>query len=331
MSPDSRTRRAGTPWAEADYRALVDQLRAGRPVDEIAVAIGRSAGAVRASFKFFLPLELHNRRIDREAWLRTQLASPKWDWLSVVVDNHRRIDGAQPLWTDRQTQLAAAAWERRTPIDDLADQLGCSEIDAAKLLMSLGKAADTAEIARELHARPGSVLDARRRMSEDRSACAVWVLVVDHATGGPTNRELGHPTRISIHADQHSARTRRDELVRHHDELAGHAATGLPATVRWSITQRTIGDDAGTEEHGLHQLVDTNSDVAVEARQLRRGDRIHPTAGSAVYTVDDVKPSGRRIVVSAHSEPETGITMRIEIDYLPTTLVQLELTTESVP
>ena len=74
---------------------------------------------------------------------------------------------------------------------------------------------------------------------------------------------------------------------------------------------------------------DAPAPLTISGAALRRGDRIHPTAGSAVYTVDDVKPVGRRVVVTAHSEPEPGVTMRIEIDYLPTTLVQLDLVTKS--
>ncbi|WP_280381321.1 hypothetical protein [Nocardia wallacei] len=250
MTDRGRTLRAWAAWTEDDYHALVADLRNGLALETAAANLGRSVTAVAKRLSYFIPPEENIPVEERELWVRDRLSRPRWDWLAVVRDwqQHRRED----LWSVAHTQAAAQAWAHRTPLADLARDLGTSETAATRLLLHLGLAENRGQVIDRLGATPGAALALREQMATDREACAVWILVIDGAAGTTSPHGLGFPRDITTHANQDDAEAERDRLLRWHDR-ASKALPTPPEPVVWSITERTLGDHAiGTSLHGQH-------------------------------------------------------------------------------
>lgn len=262
MTARPTTLRAWAAWTEDDYHSLVNDLRNGLGLDTAAANLGRSVSAVTKRLGYFIPPEENVPREERELWVRDSLSRTRWDWLAVVRDHQRH--NREELWSVADTQTAVRAWAARTPIAELAAQLGTSEVSTSRLLIHLGLAENRTEVIAHLGATPGDALARREEMATDRTAGSVWVLVIDGAAGTPSPRALGFPREITIHESQAAAEAERDRVLNWHDR----AKTNETDPVIWSITERSIGDHIiGTALHGQHP---TRAKSTPPARPTRR-------------------------------------------------------------
>ncbi|WP_190817629.1 hypothetical protein [Saccharopolyspora pogona] len=230
-------------WFDGDYAQLIDALRQGAELADIAAELQRSVGAVEGRLKYLIPGDAVRGARARESWLRTKLADePDYDWRAVALRNYAAEE--RRYWTATDERELIAGWRRRTFLPALAEQLRASDFQVARQLCRLGLAASVTEVVEHLGAAPGSTTEVRARMNADRAAAAVWVLVVD---GEGTRIPLfdGQRRHISLHASFDDAQQRLDQLLRQ----AGRRNRG---ELRWSLAERTLGEDTyGATHHDL--------------------------------------------------------------------------------
>jgi hypothetical protein len=240
-------RRAGERWSDADHQILVDQLRAGLPLEDVAALLGRNVGGVLGRCHRLLPTGERVQPGSADVALRLHLAAtPDYDWRAAL-----RADAARRsafYWDPAADAVLRRGWGETQRLVELTAQTGASEIEVATRLVQLGLAASTAEVASRLGAQPDGTLDVRVRMAADRSAAAVWVLVadglvadglrgserarpLDHLDGSPAHRH------ISLHANPDGAREHLNML------LAGHLGRGgRGEEVAITLAERTVGE-----------------------------------------------------------------------------------------
>ncbi|MEV0057438.1 hypothetical protein AB0H34_43990 [Saccharopolyspora shandongensis] len=230
-------------WFDSDYAQLIEALRQGDDLADIAAELQRSVRAVEGRLRYVIPADAVRGARAREDWLRAKLAEePDYDWRAVALRNYAAEE--RRYWAATDERELIAGWRRRTFLPALAEGLRASDFQVARHLCRLGLAASVTDVVEHLGAAPGSTTEIRARMHADRAAAAVWVLVVD---GAGTRIPLfdGQRRHISLHAGFDDAQRRLDQLLRqagrhHRDEL------------RWSLAERTIGEDAhGATHHDL--------------------------------------------------------------------------------
>ncbi|MQA10756.1 MAG: hypothetical protein GEU98_19825 [Pseudonocardiaceae bacterium] len=251
--------RAGERWTPGDYETLVEGLRDGLVLEDLAEKLGRSASATRTQLRRLVPrdVDAEIKPRDREAWLRERLAAGDgYDWLAVLRE-HSRAEG-QHFFTGEDERLLLRAWDERTPLRELVGQLSASETHIARHLIVLGLAHGVADVVERLGATEEGTLDVRMRLAVDRAASSVWVLVVDGAAGVGRNRELNLRRHVSVHATQDAALAELDGQIAEHDHR------GSAEQVYWSIVERTAGESTiGTGSHGVYDP--TSGDSGGEA------------------------------------------------------------------
>ncbi len=188
-APGPVRRRAGERWSDADHQTLVEQLRAGLPVEDIATLLGRHVGGVADRCQRLLPAGERVRHASADVALRLHLAAtPDYDWRQAL-----RADAARRgsfYWDPAADAVLQRGWNQTPSLAELTAQTGASELEVATRLVQLGLAGSTSEVAARLGAQPGGTLDIRARMVTDRSAAAVWVLVADGVRGSERARPL---------------------------------------------------------------------------------------------------------------------------------------------
>lgn len=239
MDRQGSHRRAYEPWTDEYNIELIELLRAGRRLGEIAEATGRSEGAVRTQCRNLLPPDLPTSG-NAVRTLQTLLSDPDYDWREAARARYRRA--RQVYWDiDMDTRLRSA-WADRRRLAELTTEFDASEVEIARQLMRLGLAENASQVADRLGCDPTGALAGRIRLAHDHTASAVWVLVVD-GTGQSTGFDDLGPARrhISIHPDPDSA----------DNALADHDTTGLnPGPLTASIVERALGEfDFGTSRH----------------------------------------------------------------------------------
>uniref|UniRef100_UPI003F4984C6 hypothetical protein n=1 Tax=Nocardia suismassiliense TaxID=2077092 RepID=UPI003F4984C6 len=268
MSARTKTLRAWAAWAEDDYHSLVRDLRNGIDLETAAANLGRTTGAITKRLTYFIPPEEDVEVTDREQWVRDRIARPRWDWLAVVRDHQHH--NREELWSLADTRTAVQAWNNQTPIAELARTLSTSEISAARLLVHLGLAENRTEVIARLGATPGAALARREEMTLDRTAGAIWVLVIDGAAGTSSPHGLGFPREITIHTDPEEAEKERDRVIAWHNR----ARRGDTEPVIWSITERSLGNHViGQSRHGQHPPAAKTSTSAPARPRRRRSPR----------------------------------------------------------
>ncbi|MGP4015910.1 hypothetical protein [Saccharopolyspora sp. 5N708] len=234
-------------WFDSDYAQLIDALRQGDSLADIAAELQRSVRAVEDRVKYLIPGRAVPERgaQARENWLRTKLAEdPDYDWRAVILRNYAAAE--RRYWTATDERELIDGWRRRTFLPALAEHLRASDFQVARQLCRLGLAGSVSEVVEHLGAAPGSTTAIRARMSADRAAAAVWVLVVD---GEGTRVPLfeGRRRHISLHASFDDAQQRLDQLLR-------QAGRRNRDELRWSLAERTLGEDTyGATHHDLTQ------------------------------------------------------------------------------
>ncbi|WP_284741733.1 hypothetical protein [Amycolatopsis sp. RTGN1] len=219
--------RAGATWSAQDSSTLLDGLRNGVPLDDLAETLQRRVSAVQARCKKMLPPELQTTvlRADADVVLRGLLASdPDFDAEANLDHNTAR------RWNPERDEILTQGWKDRRPLAELVDAVPASEIDIAGRLIRLGLAADSLAVAERLGYEPGGTLDLRCRMMRDRAAASVWVLVVD---GLPEGRH------VSLHPGRGDA---RDHFI-----AITPASTPADAVVA-TVAERVLGSPRGPVE-----------------------------------------------------------------------------------
>ncbi|MGW4528872.1 hypothetical protein [Amycolatopsis sp. NPDC004378] len=223
--------RAGATWSAADSATLLDGLRDGIPLDDLAETLQRRISAVQARCKKMLPPELQATvlRADADVVLRDLLASdPDFDAEANLDRNTAR------RWNPQRDEILTQGWKDRRPLAELVAAVSASETDIAGRLIRLGLAADSLAVAGRLGCAPGGALDLRCRMMRDRAAASVWVLVVD---GLPDGRH------VSLHATRGDAR----------DHFGAITPDSTPADdVVATVAERALGSRHGPVETLTH-------------------------------------------------------------------------------
>jgi hypothetical protein len=199
-------RRSGTPWREDDVQELVDALRNGYPIDEIAHQLQRTEDAVIAMAARLVPPaneEIPARRRERVAWLREQLArhGSDYDWRSPWAAYH-----ADQLQTRAGEQVLRKAWEQRSPdVDHLADQLGVTVRRLVREFIELGLGHGIEDVVDRLGCSPDG--QGRKQLDlilHNRAYTAFVLLVVDGE---------GRLVHVSVHHEQLLAEAARDRVL----------------------------------------------------------------------------------------------------------------------
>lgn len=239
--------RVGTYWDIADYTTLVDGLRDGRLLEDIAADLERTRSAVAGRLAWLIPAEadVARRTLDRELWLREALnTTGDYDWFAVLR-THYTTRGMH-LWTAEDDTLLHTAWQQRTPLVELVAQLGLPEMHIVRRCMQVDLADSLPHVTQRLQPIPGGTVDVRARLARDRAAAAVWVLIIDGC--GTPILELGHARQhVSLHPHYDAALDTAAELLDAADEDTD--------TVRYSILERTVGE--GTIGSAHHMVLDS--------------------------------------------------------------------------
>lgn len=87
MLPRGRPARSGQPWLDEDYEQLLELVREGHDVDDIANTIGRSHASVQSKVKALLPPEVRGAPSDRHLpALRAELTADRdYPWDEVIL------------------------------------------------------------------------------------------------------------------------------------------------------------------------------------------------------------------------------------------------------
>ncbi|MFE2961994.1 hypothetical protein [Nocardia tengchongensis] len=232
--------RAYDLWTDERYAELVELLATELTLAEIAQRIGRSVTAVRAQLRKLVPLDLPMYRRDAEEVVRVLLAPPSYDWRAVLKERAKQAN--QVYWDGEMVASLREGWEQARGLEDLTEEFGASELDVARQLMRMDLAQNSREVVARLGCDPAGTLAGRLRLAEDRTASAVWMLVVDDLKGIariPVGVAEEHRARrhTSVHLDYDTADARLDAL------LAAHIDAGGDVTeVTASISERTVGD-----------------------------------------------------------------------------------------
>ncbi len=233
-------RRAYEWWTDELNTELVELLRTGMPIDELALRTGRSKTALRAQCHKMLPPHFGGRTRNQAVTdLSVLVADPSYDWREPLREFARR---ARSVYWDAEMNTALHyGWEAARPLEDLCGEFDASEIEVGRQLLRLGVAENMSEVAERLGCDPHSSMAARLRLAADRIGAAVWVLVVDGPVTGATKtkfEDAGPATRhVSVHPDYDTADLVLAEVLLDH-LVGGGSVDEVTAT----IAERTIGD-----------------------------------------------------------------------------------------
>lgn len=216
-----RESRVGVPWTEEETDRLIDGLREGLTVEEIADAVGRTATAIRSRIRLLVPQEAPSKSLERLAWLRVRLREGPYDWRPYFA---ARVP--QPLWSEGRREVLRQAWADGAPgLAQLSADLQFSEQVLVRELIRLGLASSTVEVTDRLGCTPGGVVATRRAWALDSAQWTAHVLVVLYD---------GAPCHISVHPDSASAHQAKDRVI----EANGYSDSS-PLT--WHIVPRAPG------------------------------------------------------------------------------------------
>ncbi len=137
MDRHGSLRRAYEPWTDEYNIELIELLRAGRRLGEIAEATGRSEGAVRTQCRNLLPPDLPTSG-NAVRTLQALLSDPDYDWREAARARYRRA--RQVYWDIDMDIRLRSAWADRRRLAELTTEFDASEVEIARQLMRLGLA-----------------------------------------------------------------------------------------------------------------------------------------------------------------------------------------------
>lgn len=234
-------RRSYEIWSDAENIQLVEWLRDGITLEDITNRLGRGVDAVSSHCEQMLTPETRAKRTDADLILRTHLADPNYDWRAAL--RSRAQLAGRIYWDQASENILRAGWDQGRPLAELMADTGASELEVARHLVWLGLAETSTEVATQLGCDPHGTLASRVRMAADRTAAAVWVLVIDGARGSERAipLDVGDGLRayrhVSIHATAEEADQALDRVLTVHADKGG-----APDEVTVTFAERTVGD-----------------------------------------------------------------------------------------
>ncbi|MGW4095040.1 hypothetical protein [Nocardia sp. NPDC004750] len=164
-------RRAYELWTDERNIELVELLRTGMPVEQIAARAGRSVAAIRGQCRKLLPPHVRVSDSTAVPTLRTLLGSPDFDWRESLRERHRRARSL--YWDTEMTIQLRQAWTDARPLPEIREEFDASEIEVARQLMRLDLTENMREVADHLGCDPAGTLARRLRLAADRTSAAV--------------------------------------------------------------------------------------------------------------------------------------------------------------
>jgi hypothetical protein len=194
---DEFPERARDAWSDAENMRLVEGIRQGLSVVELAAAHRRSRRAISRQVEGYLPAGVKLGGVAAVEWLRTQLARDAgYDWRGPLRARRRTY------WSVEDDAELRAGWDARTDLPLVARELGVSEMAAHRRLVRLRLSDGEAATVARMGCTAGSMLEARSRRQRGEELVALTLLLISgvpavHGTPGYqlslcSSREAGH-------------------------------------------------------------------------------------------------------------------------------------------
>jgi hypothetical protein len=209
------TARAGQPWLTAECRRLVEQVRAGKSVMELAAEFGRTDGAILARCHMLLPperrAEANSKRLAVQLLGIELHSDPDYDW-----EQHLRAHATAAgrlYWSEAMDSALLEGWQRGASWEELTAATGAEDREVAQRLKRRGIVASQQEI----FDRIGPMGYSRIRTEPtDLGPSPLWVLVISGLRGQPPHvslhtRRAGADTTLADVTTQHLAEGGRAE------------------------------------------------------------------------------------------------------------------------
>jgi len=216
-------------WSDAESAQLVEGVRQGRSVAELAAAHGRSRRAVTRQLEGFVPTRVKLGGEAAVGWLRDQLARDAgYEWRGPLRARRRVYRSGED---DAELR---AAWESAADLPLVASELSVSETAAHRRLVRLRLSDGEAATVQRMGCTAGGMLEARARRQLGLGVDAAGVLLV---TGLPMAAGPGFSLSVCSSRDGAHA-----ELRKLTARLRERHATGNPvgAAPQWLIGLRRL-------------------------------------------------------------------------------------------
>lgn len=232
--------RAGEAWSDTENTQLVDGVRRGWSIEELATAHGRSRSAVVAQLARMAPKDdetVPTSRSARAEWSRGRLvADPEYDWRGALRG------WVRVYWSAEDDSVLRAGWDELVDLATLSDRFGVPESGVHARLMALGLSGGVVATVERLGCSAGGVMEARYRRATGQEPVLRTILAV---MAEPDEAGVGGPFRhVSVHSSREAAAA----------ELRGLAARQVRLNVadrvgeeklRWMIGVRGVGQGDG--------------------------------------------------------------------------------------
>lgn len=201
--PGAALTRAGAVWLTAECRQLVEAIRIGLGVEQIATQLQRSRPAVQARCHMLLP-ERVAAEFGKSAaadLLGIELDNnPEYDWEQRLRD-HAAAEGKR-YWSEAMDDALFDGWQQGRSWAELVAATGATELEVARRCKRRGWASDLAEVADRIG------FDPHGEVAAQLDPAKVWVLIIDG---------LRSPKQhVSVHPTRGSADTTRERLIGDH-------------------------------------------------------------------------------------------------------------------
>ncbi|MFI1241053.1 hypothetical protein [Nocardia salmonicida] len=207
------TVRAGEPWLTAECRRLVEQVRAGRSVLELAAEFGRTDEAIRSRCRMLLPPERRDARNSKRmaaVLLADELRSdPGYDWEQQLIA-HAAAAGTL-YWSEAMDTALLEGWRQGSSWDELIEATGAGERAMANRLKRRGLVQSQQEVFDRIG--PIGSTRAHRTVPVDLDPVPVWVLVVSGLRA--------QPPHVSLHTRRSSAEDALTSVTGEHLSVGG--------------------------------------------------------------------------------------------------------------
>lgn len=209
------TTRAGQPWTTAECRRLVEQVRAGKQVMELAAEFGRTDGGIRSRCHLLLPperrAEANSKRLAVQLLGIELYNDPDYDW-----EQHLRTQAAAAdrlYWSEAMDSALLEGWQRGASWDELTAATGATEREVAQRLKRRGIVASQQTIVDRIG--PMGYSQSRTEPA-DLEPSPLWVLVISGLRGQPPHvslhtRRAGAEQTLTDVTDEHLAEGGRAE------------------------------------------------------------------------------------------------------------------------
>ena len=246
---DREAVRAGTAWSDTENTQLVDGVRRGWPVRQLAAAHGRTDKAVTKQVESMIPAELGLRGGMAVGWLRARLdTDPAYDWREPLRD--RRVN----YWSADEDEELRTAWEGGLDMPMVAERLGKPELVVHNRLVKLGLSKDEVETVQRMGTAAGSVLEVRSRRQRGEPLHLGTTLIVS----GPLTED-GTNFHASMHWSREAGLAELQKVKRKNRELANSRGV-MPGDGPWLLMVRMFG--AGGKLVAGPDLTGTLSDTS---------------------------------------------------------------------